>query len=290
MAGIIYIGNSEGNIKTLNIEKNFENNIYFIDKSNWLCDDQYNDSFEITINNGICTVNRLDKNLGWGMHLIIRANLIDKKNSIPVCFINLEKDKDRLEHIQNILNNIFDKTNIYRIEGIKSENSMEGCRLAHIKANIFAINQGFDYYIVCEDDIKPLENKKKILDYINNSINSTPDLVLFEQGAHLENQIEVVRENENMYRIFSGGNNAGCYLCNRNFGIKLVKHWINQWGRHLDHSWQDLWKTNYVYFHRPQLFNQKEGESNQDDVNYRNEICPFNWSLYETNNKYLQNN
>ena len=167
---------------------------------------------------------------------------------------------------------------------------MEGCRLAHIKANIFAINQGFDYYIVCEDDIKPLANKTKILDYINKSINYNPDLVLFEQSDGLENNIQLLKENEHLYRILSGGNAAGCYLCNRNFGIKLVKHWINQWGRHLDHSWQDLWKSNYVYFHRPQLFNQKEGESNQDDVDYRNEIRPFDWLVYEENNIYLKNN
>jgi len=84
-----------------------------------------------------------------------------------------------------------------------------------------------------------------------------------------------------MYRIYSGGNNAGIYLCSKHFGIKLIKHWINSPGRHIDHSWQELWKSNNVFFHRPQLFHQIEGYSNQNDVVYRETTIPFDWNLYE---------
>jgi len=57
---------------------------------------------------------------------------------------------------------------------------------------------------------------------------------------------------DNMYRIYSGGNNAGIYLSNKKFGIKLIKNWIKPPFAHADYTWQSLWKTNQVYFHRPQ--------------------------------------
>jgi len=199
---------------------------------------------------------------------------------IPIFYINLKKDKERLTSIKNTLSNIFDSNYIYRIEGVQHKLGLEGCRLAHIKANKEAIKKGYDYYIIAEDDIKQLVNKKKIIKHIYNSILFNPDLVLFEQGEKLETKIKLQKKTNNMYRIFSGGNAAGIYLCSLNFGKKLVNHWENNKFIHIDHSWQELWKTNNVYFYRPQLFNQKEGKSNQSDVNYRNETKPFDWELY----------
>ena len=78
---------------------------------------------------------------------------------------------------------------------------------------------------------------------------------------------------------------AECIDQNKKLGIKLIKHWINTYGQHIDHSWQKLWKLNNVFFHRPQLFHQNEGYSNQNDVDYRETTIPFNWELYETIHK-----
>jgi hypothetical protein len=286
MQGIILIGSSDENIKTINVDKNFENSVYIINKTNWICDDNYNDTFEITICDGVCICKRLDSLGGWGMNLLINANIIFNFNntkSIPIFFINLDKDKERLKCIQDILYKIFDNNKIYRVEGVKHNIGLEGCRLAHINANISAINKGFDYYIIAEDDIQPLVDNSKILNYIDKSISYNPDMVLFEQGQHLEKQIKLEKKNENMYKIYGGGNCTGCYLCSKKFGIKLIKHWIKSPGQHIDHSWQSLWKSNNVFFHRPQLFHQKEGYSNQSDVNYRETVIPFNWELYEKN-------
>lgn len=285
MHGIILIGSSNENIKTINVDKNFENSVYIINKTNWICDDNYNDTFEITINDGICICKRIDSTGGWDMNLLINATMIfysNKPESIPIFFINLDKDKERLKFIQDILYKIFDNNNIYRVEGVKHEIGLEGCRLAHINAHISAINKGFDYYIIVEDDIQPLLDKREILNYIDNAIAFKPDLVLFEQGQNLEKNIILEKKNENIYRIYGGGNNTGCYLCSKNFGFKLIKHWLNHSGLHIDQSWQYLWKSNNVFFHRPQLFHQKEGYSNQNDVAYRENIIPFNWELYET--------
>lgn len=288
MSGIIIIGSSNENTKCINIDNIFKNNTYNISKSNWVNDDTYNDTFEVTIENNKCHVRRTDTNTGWGMILIIQADLAEQKQTttIPIFFINLDKDKDRLDHIQGLLNKIFDKSDIHRIPGVRHSLGLEGCRLAHINAHINAINKGFDYYLIAEDDIQPLVDIDTIKQYINDSIKINPDLVLFEQGEKLEKYIKLKEVTPNMYRIFGGGNNTGCYLCSKEFGIKLIKHWIYNPGQHVDHSWQKLWTTNNVYFHRPQIFQQKEGYSNQNDVDYRQTIKPFDWNLYEKINIY----
>jgi GR25 family glycosyltransferase involved in LPS biosynthesis len=303
---IIIIGSSNNNLKKFNISSDFKNNTYIIDQNNlfgslaqapdFLRNNKFeNYIFEVKIKNGICKVKRIDSNSGWNLHLIIYAELninninnnsIYDINNIPIFFINLEKDTARLEHMQNMLSKIFDKKNIYRINGVQNKLGLEGCRLAHINANITAINYRFPYYLIVEEDIQPLLDTNQILDYIKNSTNVNPDLVLFEQGQDLEKKIklELNNQNKNLYRIYSGGNNTGCYMCNRNFGIKLVEHWTKFPNEHIDGTWQILWKDNDVYFHRPQLFHQKEGPSNQSDIDYRETIKPFDWKLYENIN------
>ena len=290
MSGVILIGSSNKNTKYINIDNIFENKTYTISKINWVNDTHHNDTFEVIIENNQCHVRRTDLNTGWGMFLIIQADLTEQTQpeSVPVFFINLEKDKDRLEHIQGLLNQIFDKNDIYRSPGVKHSLGLEGCRLAHINAHISAINKGVNYYVIAEDDIQPLVNIEinTIKQYIDESIKMKPDLVLFEQGERLEKYMKLKEVNPNMYRIFGGGNAAGCYLCSKEFGIKLIKHWIHNHGIHIDHSWQKLWPSNNVYFHRPQIFHQKAGHSNQSDVDYRETTKPFDWNLYETTNIY----
>lgn len=284
--GIIFIGPHNKNIKIINVDNKFLNSVYIINKYNWICDDIYNDTFKVTIKDGICICERTDVNSGWNMNLLINANIIISKklSTIPLFFINLDKDKKRLKFVQTVLYKIFDSNNIYRIKGVEHNIGLEGCRLAHITANISAINKGFDYYIIAEDDIKPLICRSKILSYINKAILFNPDIVLLEQGQNLENTIKLQKKNENMYRIFGNGNNTGCYLCSKEFGIKLIKLWINSPNQHIDHSWQCLWGSNNVFFHRPQLFHQMSGYSNQNDVDYREETRPFNWELYYKRN------
>jgi hypothetical protein len=289
MSGIIIIGSSNVKIKTIVVDTSFKNNVYTVNKYNWICDDIYNDTFEITIHNGICTCVRTDAASGWGMNLMISSDIIvdhSKLNkNVPIFFINLKKDNTRLWLMKNMLYNIFDNNNIYRVEGVTHKIGLEGCRLAHMNAHVTAINKGFQYYIVAEDDIKPLVETTKIVNYIHNSIALNPDIVLFELGPHLELKIQLSKTTENMYRIYGGGNNAGCYLCSRKMGIKLINHWMKNVGKHIDHSWQELWGSTNVYLHRPQLFHQREGYSNQSDVVYRETAVPFNWDLYEIKKK-----
>ena len=207
---------------------------------------------------------------------------ITNSKDIHVFYINLDKDKDRLSKLEPELQKIFKKENIHRIPGVVHKIGLEGCRLAHIKANEIAINHNLEYYIIMEDDVKSLVNHNIVLEYINNSLNNIDiDLLLLEQGQNLEERIEMDRKNDNLYRIYGSGNNAGAYLCKRSFGKKLVEHWKNRENIHCDQSWQELWKENNVYFHRPQLFNQRAGESNQNDVDYREEVKPFDFDQFD---------
>lgn len=206
--------------------------------------------------------------------------------NVPVFVINLEKDKDRMDLFRKNIYPIF-KNNVSRIEGVKHKIGMIGCRLAHTKANISAINKGHPYYIICEDDILPLLDKGEINQFIKNIIKEDPDLVLFEQGINLEKRIKMRKtNNKNLYRLFGNGNNAGAYLCKREFGIKLIDHWTKNPNKHIDISWRDLWPSHKVYFHRPQLFIQNEGYSNQSNINWRDKTTPFDWKLWEEKNKF----
>ena len=211
-------------------------------------------------------------------------------DNLNVYIINLDKDKDRLKYIKNVLSNIFNKENIIRIPGVLYNNSIDGCRLAHIKANEKGIKDNNKYYLICEDDLKPLLNYAEIKKHINDCIKSDIDfdLVLFEiagRKGKFEKKMKLKKVTDNMYRIYRGNWGAACYLCKTEFGKNLINHWKNRPNKHCDITWQELWKDYAVYFYRPQLFIQKEGESNQDDVVYRDDIVPFNWKLFENYNK-----
>ena len=277
----LYIGPSSANIKTITIDKSYINTNFIVNNKNWASkSSKYEDTFKVIIKNGVCTIQRIDQNNGWDMKLSIYLNRTD---NIPVYFINLDKDTDRLKYIQDTLYSIFNTEDIHRISGVEARLGQNGCRLAHIKAHKTAISQGHPYYLICEDDIKPIINKKNIVHFINNSIITKPDLVLFEQGENIENKIQITKnENHtNLYQIFGGGQGSSCYLCSKNFGQKLIDHWTARPRRHIDHSWQRLWTTHNVFFHRPQLFIHREGYSHQADVDWRDDSKPFDWTLWE---------
>ena len=154
-----------------------------------------------------------------------------------------------------------------------------------IKLNEIAINKDLEYYIILEDDVKSLVDHNKIIEYVDNSLNTLDiDLLLLEQGENLEKNVTMKKNTNNLYRIYGGGNNTGAYLCKNSFGKKLIEHWKQKENEHCDHSWRELWKDNNVYFHRPQLFNQQEGESNQNDVDYRGVQKPFDFIKYDKEN------
>lgn len=206
--------------------------------------------------------------------------LYTRRAMIPVYFINLDKDTDRLQHIQRVLSDIFLPEQIHRISGVVHTEGKHGCRLAHIRAHTQAISHGHPYYLICEDDLTPLtSDSKEIVRFIQDSISARPSLVLFEQAEGIESRVRMHASDgrPHLYRILGGGQGTGCYLCSRQFGIQLIELWTRVTKRHIDYSWQQLWESNDVYFHRPQLFIQRAGNSNQNDVGWRAAQRPFDW-------------
>ena len=71
---IIIIGPSDDNIKSMNVDPKFVNNVYLVNKKNWASNDTYDDEFKVQLIDGRATCQRLDLASGWGMNLIIYAD------------------------------------------------------------------------------------------------------------------------------------------------------------------------------------------------------------------------
>lgn len=279
---ILIIGPSLHNVKTLDVSKRFLDGNFIIDKHNWSGYEVHDDVFEVSIKDGICRVKRLDSDSGWGMMLGFetKVNEINTKEMVPLFFINLDKDVERRQTFEEMIYKIFKKEHVIRIPGVVHELGVEGCRLAHINANITAINYGYDHYIICENDIKPIIADELIYNYMIDTTTKNINMVLFEMEMS-PFHVKMRKITDNLYRFYEGGNDAGCYLCRRDFGAVLLKIWMQYPRRHIDHTWKDLFYPYKIFFHRPQIFIQKAGPSNQSDIDYRQERTPFHWGLYE---------
>jgi len=182
---IIEVGNSEENIKTVNIEtikieenqkNHFENEdfkIFYISKD-------YNDIFKINYNDieNIINIKRIDKDEGWGQ--ILKLKYINKKNynesiinvgsskvnnvninininKLPYPILNnyYESDYYIISIIDNIYNDTFlinfydDNNTIY----IKRIDSNEGWG-QYLKVNIFDKNKNYNYIIYIGNSFK----------------------------------------------------------------------------------------------------------------------------------------
>ena len=88
-------------------------------------------------------------------------------------YINLEKRKDRKEHIEKQLKNIDYPTNkINRIDAVYMPGNRTGCSLSHNKALEEGLKQDDEYIIVLEDDFEWIHNKEKTLDVLKNAVNN----------------------------------------------------------------------------------------------------------------------
>lgn len=88
-------------------------------------------------------------------------------------YINLEKRKDRKEHIEKQLKNIDYPTNkINRIDAVYMPGNRTGCSLSHNKALEEGLKQDDEYIIVLEDDFEWIHNKEKTLDVLKNTVNN----------------------------------------------------------------------------------------------------------------------
>jgi len=130
-------------------------------------------------------------------------------NNIPVLYINLEKRKDRKEHIEKQFE---DFHNVERVDAIDTNDENKsgyfGCVLSHIKCLELARDRNYDEVIICEDDFEFVKN-----DFIYPTI----DFDVFM----LEVLIKEVEQYEDYYRIFQG-EHLGCYLVKKHYYQTLI--------------------------------------------------------------------
>jgi len=130
-------------------------------------------------------------------------------NNIPVLYINLEKRKDRKEHIEKQFE---DFHNVERVDAIDTNDENKsgyfGCVLSHIKCLELARDRNYDEVIICEDDF---EWTKKDVIY---------PIIDFDVFM-IEVLIKDKKEYNNYYRILKG-EHTGCYLVKKHYYQTLI--------------------------------------------------------------------
>lgn len=114
---VMFIGDSDTNKKIINVNTNYSNKSYTITKHNWIGHDTYDDTFVVTVKDGVCTTQRTDMDSGWDMKLRVnldttwkndRSDTAMKVQIIQECY-GPEKYNDH-----NIYNNIRIFNNRYK--------------------------------------------------------------------------------------------------------------------------------------------------------------------------------
>ena len=102
-------------------------------------------------------------------------------NEIPKFVLNLEKRTDRLEHIKKEMSYIgWD----YELFKAIDTGSHVGCTLSHIAIIDLAIERGYDYVMVIEDDCSFLPNAKSFIEQLNIELENTEYGILNLSPTH----------------------------------------------------------------------------------------------------------
>jgi len=206
---------------------------------------------------------------------------------IPTIYINLEHRKDRNESILKELS----KINIYnpeRFNAVEMKNGAIGCSLSHIKCLETAINRGYDYVMICEDDIEILDPKlftENIHKFLNNS-QIEWDVVLIAGN----NMIPYNFVTDYCIKIYNCLTTTGYIVKNNYFptllnnykeGVKnLMRDQANSSFK-IDKYWQILQNRDNWYMIIPPTIIQKEDYSDIEKkvTNFRNYMLDFNKAI-----------
>lgn len=88
-----------------------------------------------------------------------------------IYYINLDKRTDRNDHFLEEIKKVdYDMNRVIRVSAIEHSIGTLGCLSSHIKCLKMALEDKYDYAIICEDDFTfKTDNFKSVLDYINTS-------------------------------------------------------------------------------------------------------------------------
>jgi hypothetical protein len=243
--GILWIGASKEPTKTIPIHPVFQNGIYTINKDNWLQFEDHKDCFEVTIQDDICTCRRTDhsEDSGWGTFLMVQIPLrYGRPTDIFPVFHVIFPESKAIKQSNESFQHLF-----HTVHTIQREHRWG----AHISAHLEAINKGYEFYAVVENNATPLFHPDKMKHYIDKCLLENPSVVLFDIGVEVPSS----SSSRHLFPLKQGGEYPGAYLCHRSFGEKLVVHCI----QHPDTKFFDSWRTafpNETLFHKPRLFHQ----------------------------------
>ena len=181
----------------------------------------------------------------------------DFMEDIPVIYINLEKRKDRKDHIVNELK---DFKSVERIEAIDTSDTSGyfGCVLSHIKALEHAKEMGYDEVIIFEDDFEWVAKEKFVYPQIDFDVCMISGKI---------NKKEFISWN---YNKVLDGRHCDCYLIKKHFYDKLINNFKegyeklkinNEHCNYIDVYWLSLQKENTFITPSITIGRQMEGYS-----------------------------
>ncbi len=156
---------------------------------------------------------------------------------IAVLYINLDKRKDRKEHIENELKEF---KNVERIKAVDTSDTSGyfGCVLSHIKALERAKEKDYDEVMICEDDFQWINKDKFVYP-------PTTDFDVCMVSGKI-NKKEMIDWNYNRVR---DGRHTDCYIIKKHFYDTL----IDEFKTSHEKLKQKLTLQNYIDVHWVQL-------------------------------------
>lgn len=140
--------------------------------------------------------------------------------NINTIYINLDKRPDRRLHVENELKKI-NIGNVTRFKGIEMKNGAIGCSMSHMKCVELAKNKGWEYVLICEDDIE-FTNPSLFITQTNKFLQSETkwDVVLIAGN----NMIPYIPINDNCIKIFNCQTTTG-YIVKKEYYEKLIQNY-----------------------------------------------------------------
>jgi glycosyl transferase family 25 len=187
-------------------------------------------------------------------------------NKINVVYINLEKRLDRKNSVINEFKKI-GVENPIRFKAIEIENGALGCSMSHLKCVENAKKNGFEYLLLCEDDIQFL-NPELFLTQLNQFFTSKIDWdVVIISG---NNMIPYITVNDFCIKVLNCQTTTG-YIVKKTYYDKLIENYkegikklINEPTNNdfkIDKYWFKLQRSDNWYLIIPLTIIQKEDYS-----------------------------
>ena len=198
-------------------------------------------------------------------------------------YINLDYREDRKTHFENnIKSNDFFK-NVERFTAIKGNPGYIGCSKSHIELLTKFLDEDGEYFMVCEDDISIINNKKFenfIIDF--NKIKNTNNwdlitLTPYQSDNNIKQNNEMLQSN---FMRLKSSQTTACYIIKKSF-IKLLLENFKYSTENLiksnnypiyaiDQYWKRLFPIHNIYAYKTKFVIQLPGYSdiNQCYVNY----------------------